>query len=135
MAESNKAGAMTLVLVLLVILIAVGYCASISDQSSGPHSRARRVTSNNSEYRISDEGWFGCTEREQLDKLTQYATQKDKDAFSRELARGLVTGTCTRFDEGEIVYLMEATIFAGVVNVRRKGETQTYWTYTEAIRQ
>ena len=119
---------------LFVVFIFVAYLGVITPNPK-PSSVRRTGVSPISEYRIVDDGWFGCTEREQLNKLTQYTTQKDKEAFNRELAMGLVTGMCTQFEEGEIVFLMDATVFAGVVNVRRKGETQTYWTYREAIRQ
>ena len=104
MKAENKGGAEVIAIVILVvILIAVGYCISISDQSGGSSSQPTRKTSNISEYRISGDGWFGCTEREQLSNLIRYTSQQDKDAFKQELALGLTLGTCTQFEEGEIV--------------------------------
>jgi hypothetical protein len=133
MAEANKGGAMSLVLVLLVILIAVGYCASIAD-NTGHSGSSTKIKSTVSEYRV-DGDWIGCLTREQKGKLTSYSVQNDKEAYMREFGIGLIEGFCTMFKDGEIVYLMDTAIFSGLVCVRRKGEINTYWTNTEAIKQ
>jgi hypothetical protein len=38
------------------------------------------------------------------------------------------------FKNGEVVYIADTAIFSGGVKVRRKGETQEYWTNLEAIK-
>ena len=62
-----------------------------------------------------------------------YAVQGDNKAFSGGLAAGVINGTCTMFNAGETVYVTDTAIFSGLVEVRRKGESQEYWTNLEAV--
>ena len=129
----NKGGAEVRAIVILVILIAVGYFVSITDDTGHSGSSAK-TKSTVSEYRI-DGDWIGCLTREQKGKLTSYSVQNDKEAYMREFGIGLIEGSCTMFKDGEIVYLMDTAIFSGLLCVRRKGEINIYWTNTEAIKQ
>jgi tetratricopeptide (TPR) repeat protein len=83
---------------------------------------------------ISGDNWFGCTNRDYFNKLVGYSVQRDEAAFTNALIAGLHNGTCTMFKNGEVVYIADTAIFSGGVKVRRKGETQEYWTNLEAIK-
>lgn len=83
---------------------------------------------------VSGGSWFGCSDRDYFSRLTNYAVQEDEQAFSQALAAGLVSGTCTKFRDGEKVYIMDSAIFSGLVRVRREGETMEYWTNLETVR-
>jgi hypothetical protein len=85
------------------------------------------------EKRISGDHWFGCVDREYLGNLVKYAVQKDNEAFTRALTAGLLTGACTPFKNGEVVYITDVAFFSGNIKVRRKGETKEYWTVIEAL--
>ena len=76
---------------------------------------------------------FGCEDREYYEKLAQYLRQNDDEAFGRGLAAGLPVGRCTMFEAGEVVYIADTAFFSGAVRVRRKGQTQEFWTLGEAV--
>ncbi|MBW1723594.1 MAG: zinc ribbon domain-containing protein [Deltaproteobacteria bacterium] len=134
-APQKKSGGMLgpLLLIFLVVIV-IGALIPRADDKPKPHLK-NTSSSNRTGYRISGEGWFGCIDREQMASLVRYVTQKDKDAFAKAFAMGLAGGTCTRFESDEVVHLMDTAIFSGLVKVRREGETQTYWTNSEAIRR
>jgi hypothetical protein len=77
---------------------------------------------------------IGCISRDDYDKLTAYVVQGDREAFGRLLTEGLSTGRCVEFKKGETVYVMDVGVMSGAVKVRRKGETQEYWTAIESVR-
>lgn len=109
-----------------LLLLAALLCLAVGSNDSPSVSSGQ-------EKRISGDHWFGCTDREYFDKLVGYAVQKDNKAFKKALAAGLVLGTCTIFKNGEVVYITDTAISSGLVKVRRKGETQEYWTNIEAV--
>lgn len=86
------------------------------------------------EKRISGDHWFGSTDRDYFSKLVEYAVQGDSEAFEEALTADLLVGTCTTFKNGEVIYITDTAIFSGLVKVRRKGETQEYWTNIEAVK-
>ena len=120
-----------LVLIALIVL-AVGSDESGSNGGSSTSGASSLLIG--SERRISGDHWFGCTDREYFDKLNDYVAQKDAQAFRKALAAGVLTGICTLFKKGEVVYVTDATIFSGLVKVRRKGQLQEFWTYIEAVK-
>ena len=86
-------------------------------------------------YTISYESssWFGCSDREYFDQIVKYIVDDDKQAAEQALNAGILYGECTIFFSGEQVYLTDTAIFSGLVKIRRKGETQDFWTYAEAV--
>jgi hypothetical protein len=59
---------------------------------------------------------------------------KDFAAGDKFLAYSLAMYTATMLKKGESVYIDEFGGFmSGTVNVRRQGETQSYWTCSAAI--
>ncbi len=84
--------------------------------------------------RISSDGHIGCTSREYFKKLVRYAGDNDKDAFKQGLVAGMLTGECTAFKDGELVYTTDTALFSGLVKIRRKGSTTEYWTNIETVK-
>lgn len=66
--------------------------------------------------RIADEHRFGCTNKEYLTKLVEYAVNEDIEAFRQGLLTGIIAGTCTLFEKGEQVYVVDTSILSGLVN-------------------
>jgi len=113
---------------LSVIIITILITLAMGSSDSGGSSVTPGVGT------ISYTGrYVGCISREDHRKLTNYVVQKDKKAYERYLLAGLAAGTCTVFEKGESVYVVETAVFSGLVKVRRKGETQEYWTNIEAV--
>lgn len=106
--------------------------AGSGSKSGSPAPSAPAVPSG--ERHISGSQWCGCTDRDYFEKLVSYAVDKDNEAFSRALARGLLAGVCVRFSNGERVFIADTAIFSGLVKVRRSGETAEYWTNLEAVK-
>jgi len=120
---------------LLVFLAVLAFGSSNSGSRSSTSSRpSRSAVTAGQDKQITDDHRFGCSDREYFEKLVSYAVQKDNQAFSRGLAAGILAGSCTMFKAGEVVYITDTAIFSGLVEVRRKGETQEYWTNLEAVR-
>jgi len=84
--------------------------------------------------RISGDKFFGCTDFDYHKKLTNYAVQKDMEAFTKSLTEGLLLGKCTLFKSGEEVFLVDTVVFSGLIKLSRNGDTVEYWTIIEAIK-
>ena len=80
------------------------------------------------------EGNFGCRDRTKFEELNGYHVNQNDIAFLGGLVRAYKDGTCRTFDDGEEVYVTERAISSGLVRVRPKGETSSWWTYAEATR-
>ena len=149
-ATNEKAGFLIIGLfVVFFVLYAV-----FSTSSRTPVSQQSRLTADNAGSRttkpstssrepsasvgtnthISGSSWYGCIDRRYFKKLTEYAVDRDEEAFKTALTAGLLSGACTLFRDGEIVYITDTAVLSGLVKVRRKGETEEYWTNIEAIR-
>lgn len=85
------------------------------------------------EHTIKGNQYFGCTHREDFNKILGYAVAGDNTAFKNGLAEAMVSGQCTLFNDGETVYRTDSAIFSGLIKIRRKEETAEYWTNIEAI--
>lgn len=123
----------SILMYLLVSGLAVA-CGGGTDSGSTARTDDSAVVVG-TERQIKDDSRPGCTDREYFEKLTSYAAQKDENAFKSALASGLADGTCTLFESGETVFVMDVKAFSGLIQVRRKGETREFWTSIEAVRQ
>ena len=85
-------------------------------------------------YHVVGEGVVGCVSKDYFSKLVGYTVDKDLRAFKKGLEAGLLTGQCTWFKNGEAVFVTDTSIFSGLVQIRRKGDTTAYWTNIEAIK-
>jgi zinc ribbon protein len=116
----------------LIILIAV--FSPSDDQKKGQGVSAASATADDSVKPriIVGDNHLGCENRDYFAKLISYAAEKDTRAFQAAFEDGLINGDCTSFKRGEPVFVEETSIL-GVVKVRRQGQTQEFWTNTEAI--
>jgi hypothetical protein len=121
----------------IFVLIDTVRIGSSSDTISAPAgtdittSRSASSVTGEMTFRFKSPGWIS---RKDCDKVADYISQGDLEAFESFVANGLLTGTCTLFEKGETVYRMDTAIFSGLVKVRRRGETVAYWTQLEAVR-
>ena len=56
--------------------------------------------------RISGDKFFGCTDLDYHKKLTNYAVQKDMEAFTKGLTDGLLLGKCTLLNRVKRFFLL-----------------------------
>jgi hypothetical protein len=100
---------------------------------SPPPKSAGRSTASRTNTTITDEH-IGCVSRPFFDKLVRYIAQGDLQALNAAFIPARLNGTCTKFQKGEPVHLVEAGLFSGTIKVRRPGEIVEYFTLVEAIR-
>jgi hypothetical protein len=117
----------------ILAVLAFGSSDSGPKGDSNPSSSTVAVATNE-DKRISGDSRFGCSDRDYFEKLVGYAVQNDKQAFSNALAAGILAGTCTMFRDGDEVYVADTAIMSGLIKVRRKGQTEEYWTNLEAVK-
>ena len=83
---------------------------------------------------VDAQGAFGCASRDYFEKVAAFNRQGDKEASQRALAVGLISGECSSFAVGTLVYVEDTATFSHLVKIRRKGETTGYWTYDFGIK-
>ena len=84
--------------------------------------------------KIVEQQKVGCTEVDQLNQLASIVGSGDKEASSKALKSAFLSGKCILFSKGDQVFLEDAT-WTALVKLRKKGETQGYWTFAEAIKK
>jgi hypothetical protein len=84
-------------------------------------------------HRISSHSRFGCRSRARHNRILGYAADEDRAAFTRGLAESISSGDCMTFEFGTEVFLEETVLLSGVVRIRIKGQTASYWTAMETI--
>jgi hypothetical protein len=99
-----------------------------SNQISNPNISISTKTA------ISGNKYVGCSDRQYYEKIVEYAIHKDSEAFQQAVTAGIFSGTCTIFEKGEFLYVIDVDLFSGYAKVRRKGETQEFWVNLEAVR-
>ena len=82
---------------------------------------------------IKDDSRFGCASRDYLSSISNMLAQGDSMAAENAIREGFTTGQCVPFNSGEPVYVEKFDW--GVVEIRRPGQSTTYWTFTESIGQ
>lgn len=87
------------------------------------------------ERTITSSNYFGCQDRGTHRRLVGFAVDRDNDAFAKGLMAEVLAGQCYLFTAGETVYLEDTAMFSGVVQLRPRGSTRSYWTAIEAIRR
>ena len=83
--------------------------------------------------RVSGKHYVGCIDRDYYKKLMQYANQEDMAAYRRAWQKGIRLEICTRFSEGEEIFISDTALLSGLLKVRRKGESKEYWTTYKII--
>ena len=83
--------------------------------------------------RISSSDYFGCTSKEYFEKLVSYSAQADQKALLQGLLTGIALGECVFFEEGDEVFIVDTSLFSGLVKVRKHGSVLELWTVIEAV--
>jgi hypothetical protein len=84
-------------------------------------------------YTIKEDSLFGCKSRTHFEKLIQYITDDDKQAFVTALDMALKAKKCIMFKKNQIVYVVKIDIIGGMVLLRPKGGLAEYWAKTRTI--
>jgi hypothetical protein len=79
-------------------------------------------------------GYLGCQSRDVQSKLKRLMIDRDKEAWTKLAAAGVITGQCHVFEAGDQVYLEETAMFSGVTCVRPPGEVACFWGPFENIK-
>jgi hypothetical protein len=77
---------------------------------------------------------YGCQSKDVFDKLVHYSVDNDNVAFKKGLTAAIYSGQCSIFQAGEAVELADVAMFSGTVKVRRRGDTDEYWTFMERVK-
>jgi hypothetical protein len=77
--------------------------------------------------------YYGCTDKEVFNQLVRYGVQGDRKPWEQLLTSSVAVGICTHFEPGEPVFLMEVSLLAGMIKVRRTGDLHEFWTFLEAV--
>lgn len=78
--------------------------------------------------------WFGFRDREMLERESKLAYTGDKTAWSKLMGQGAASGAIVKLTPGEEVFVEDTAMLAGLVKIRRKGETSGWWTNFEAVK-
>ncbi|KVE97366.1 hypothetical protein WJ01_07710 [Burkholderia vietnamiensis] len=80
-------------------------------------------------YHVKGGTWLGCDTKDRFYKIMSF----DKVAFRKAAVSAIEAGNWTLFRAGQTVYLGDVPILGGVIQLRREGDTEEYWTNREAI--
>ena len=78
---------------------------------------------------------FGCVDKKYFEKLMDYSSQHNTEAFKRSLSEGFISGQCTTLKDGEKVFLMDSSLFPNLFKVWRQGNILEYWTNMDAVKK
>jgi hypothetical protein len=76
--------------------------------------------------------WFGCTSKDDMQRLIGYANAKDYAAFERAMEQGIAAGRIRVFNAGDQIVLVKGELLTGLKKVRLRGDTEEYWIPIEA---
>lgn len=83
---------------------------------------------------ITDDVQFGCAGKEDFSTIVGFAAQGDREAYVQAITEGFMSGVCRPFKTNQKVYVEGGNFFGGLVKLRVKGETSTWWTNIEATK-
>lgn len=84
--------------------------------------------------RIQGDKRIGCVSEDYYRRLVRFAGSGDNEAFKEALVAGVLTGQCVMFKAGTPVILEDTALFSGLMQVRIRGETVSYWTSIESAK-
>ena len=76
---------------------------------------------------------LACRSRETTERMEQIRGSGDKAAFTSAASAAISSGRCVVLNVGDEVNTVEVAMWAGMINLRKRGETDSYWTYLSAI--
>ncbi|MFV0676693.1 hypothetical protein [Variovorax sp. tm] len=107
--------------------------AKPSPAVAAPAASAKPTVRADGSHIVSRGSSAGCASKEAYEQLTKIAVQGDKEAFTKALAAGVLSGQCVIFKRGQVVFIDDTSIFSGLVRLRPQGQVQAYWTAMETI--
>lgn len=132
-AKSKHLSGGSVLFVFIFLGLVIYYFANDSDAPESPKAAAAAPALAQSKHIVGD-SFFGCADKDYFSELVGYAVDKDVEAFKKGLRTGMLTGQCTMFKNEDEVFLTDTSIFSGLVQVRRRGDTTAYWTNLEAVK-
>lgn len=78
---------------------------------------------------ITQSGYMGAYNEDDLDKLTEYSMHKDYDAIDFLITNGIIF----KIPQGSEAYVLKSTM--SKVKIRLKGQSTEIWTVIEAIKE
>lgn len=75
---------------------------------------------------------FGCQSLDTANQIGKLIAEHDKAAELEFTQRAFATGDCANLDAGQEVYVEESQS-AGLIKVRPKGHSVTYWTVSNVV--
>jgi hypothetical protein len=82
---------------------------------------------------VSAGNFVACRDRAYVEKLLTYSVDRDEVAFARGVNFGRATGECFVLKAGD-AYLIDDSTMSGFIQIRRRGESNTYWTLNNALK-
>lgn len=77
--------------------------------------------------------YFGCISKNDYQTIVHDVVEHDDKAANQAINEGLLVGTLTLFKNSESVYVEDHDYSYELIQVRRLGETEKYWTVPEAV--
>jgi hypothetical protein len=81
---------------------------------------------------VAGPNFFACNQRQNFDRLTKYITDGDEAGFSNGYNQAAAIGLCRHLTVGD-AYFVEDSTMSGLIEIRKQGETGTYWTIESAL--
>jgi hypothetical protein len=109
---------------------ALVFSASLLFSLAGPSAKAGDLYKGT----IKGDAVIGC-DRESFDRSINFAVSGDNAAYARLMSRGLATGTCIKFRNGQTVFIEDRT-FTGARCIRPEGSAEKcVWIVREEMEQ
>ncbi len=124
---SNLRGFFALIFLVIVVI----YWSKIPGSDS--NSTIKNSFTIGSERTILKD-WVGCKDKGDLESIKRYVSQNDDIAYKKQMIATIGTGRCIFLEHFDEVYIVDIDSWGGVVKIRKKGDTNEYWTYKNAIR-
>lgn len=111
---------------------ALGSRSSVAEAPAAVQQPARKSLAFN-EWHPTKRGGFGCKTKELTDRIFSIMESGDKDAGMRLLLQKVLEDECTTFKVGDQVYLEDFAFWTGLLKVRSKGSTESYFVAKQMI--
>lgn len=82
---------------------------------------------------VTKDGWFGFVAESDLKKISEYIVAKDDEAFKKAMMVLLMSDMAISLQKGDMVYVVDRSVWKGTIKIRKKGELSEYWTFKEVI--
>ena len=133
--EGKKAGSVTAVVVFCFFLILISNLVRDADkpQSAG-HQPSSNPLPNIGSLVTPNNAAFGCVDKPYLEGAVKFAVEHDEEAYGKYFIGGLANGECRTFEKNDVLYVQDVSVFDDVIQVREKGQTQSYWLFHSDVK-